>query len=182
MKKQNQLKALAFAAILTAMSVALSYFSVRVGEVYKFGFSKLPVVIAGIALGPVWGAFVGAASDLIGAIFAGLGINLLFTIPPVLLGIFPWVFMKIFRGGRSTANIIIMTVAGRVLLSGLLLTVLLGYVYGWFTPISKFYTMLSIRLVTAAVESVIEGIICIIIFKNESIMKIFRRNEVLYDC
>lgn len=177
MKKQNQLKALVFAACLAAISIVLGYVSIRVGDVYKFGFSKLPVVLASVVLGPLWGAFVGAVGDIIGAL--PLGWNPLFTIPAIFVGALPWLFEKLFGGKKNVFSVVGATVISRILMSGILLTLLLGYVYGWFDPMTKFWTMLTVRLVTAAVESVVEGVIVYILVRNRQINKLLEKNNVL---
>lgn len=176
MKKQNQLKAMAFAAVLAAVSVALGFFSIRVGDVYKFGFSKLPVVLAGMVLGPLWGALVGAVGDIIAAI--PLGWNPLFTLPALFVGSLPWCFTKLLGGKNKFFSVVVSTVISRVLMSGFLLTVLLGYVYGWFEPITKFNTMLSVRLVTAFVESIVEGVAIYFIINAKGIDRIIKKNHI----
>ena len=70
----------------------------------RIGFSSIPIVLASLACGPIWGAIAGAGGDLIGA-FAfpnGSGAYLYgYTIDQALLGIIPWVLMWLFKGHRK---------------------------------------------------------------------------------
>lgn len=73
-------KILVFTAICIAMSIVLSkYLSFHIGTALRIGLGGLPVIFAGIFLGPVFGAIVGAVADLLGCIFAGFAINPILT-------------------------------------------------------------------------------------------------------
>lgn len=161
----EKLRALVLSAALIALSIVLTRLaSINVGEVYRFGFGKLPVVFASIYLGPLPGLAVGALSDIIGAILT-TGCNPLFTIPAAFAGVLPWCFLVLLDGKKTLPRVLTATVFARVITSGMMLTLLLAYVCKWFTPISKFWTMLSIRTLTALVESTVEGVVVYLINK-----------------
>ena len=70
----------------------------------RIGFSSIPIVLSSLSCGPLWGALSGAGGDLIGA-FAfpnGTGGYLYgYTVDQALLGIIPWVMMKLLRRKRK---------------------------------------------------------------------------------
>ncbi len=86
--KSLSLKALVMMAMLTALSIVLGkYLAVSVGELLRFSFENLPIIFAGIAFGPLGGALVGAAADLIGCVLVGYAINPLVTLGALAIGL-----------------------------------------------------------------------------------------------
>ena len=78
------LRGLCFAAICAAMSLVLGKFLQIPNPFQSFiriSFENLPVLLAGITLGPLAGALVGGVADLLGCLLYGYAIN-----PVVLLG------------------------------------------------------------------------------------------------
>ena len=78
------LRGLCFAAICAAMSLVLGKFLQIPNPFQSFiriSFENLPVLLAGITLGPFAGALVGGVADLLGCLLYGYAIN-----PIVLLG------------------------------------------------------------------------------------------------
>ena len=65
----HSVRALTLAAMLTAMSVVIGIFCKNFlnlgGGLFRITFENLPIIISGIAFGPVAGALVGVATDLI---------------------------------------------------------------------------------------------------------------------
>lgn len=66
-------KQMAMVAILIALNVVLSRFLSIPAWNVKIGFSFVPVVIAGMLMGPAFGFLVGACGDFIGAILFPFG-------------------------------------------------------------------------------------------------------------
>ena len=83
-----KLKKLVFAAMMTALSVVIGLVCktyLTFGAI-RITFENLPVVLSGVLLGPVYGAVVGAASDLISAPLSGFGINPVITLGAATVG------------------------------------------------------------------------------------------------
>ena len=104
----SEILKIALAAVLMCLYVILNRFVsiyLPLGGMpsVRIGFSSVPIVFASLACGPIWGAVAGAGGDLIGA-FAfpnGSGAYLYgYTIDQALLGVIPWVLMRIFKGHR----------------------------------------------------------------------------------
>lgn len=71
--KKNLTRQVCLAAVMTALQIVLSrYLSVQAVGM-KFSFSFIPIVIAGMILGPLWAGGIGAVSDILGALIFSSG-------------------------------------------------------------------------------------------------------------
>lgn len=91
-----------FAAMLLSMSILMTLLAkmISYGSFFFVRISLTPgiIVYASLVLGPLYGAIVGAASDLIPAITYATGtgtINPFITLVYGLLGILPWLIVKV---------------------------------------------------------------------------------------
>lgn len=85
----GSVRALCFAAILSAMSLILGkYLQIPnpLQEIIRISFENTPVIMAGITMGPLAGALVGAVADLIGCLSYGYSINPLVTLGAASVG------------------------------------------------------------------------------------------------
>ncbi len=75
--------------VLSACSIILSRFlGFYLNETLRVSFGSVPIILAGIWLGPLAGGLVGAVADILGAtVFSGLGLYLPITIGPILVGV-----------------------------------------------------------------------------------------------
>ena len=76
-------RALCLAALLAAMSLILGKFlqiPTPCAEFVRISFENLPVILAGILLGPIAGAMTGVVADLVGCLAYGYTINPLITL------------------------------------------------------------------------------------------------------
>ena len=81
------MRVMAMAAILAAMSIVCGkYLAFGVGQVLRFSFENLPVLVAGMLFGPLVGAAVGVCADLIGCILVGYTINPILTVGAAVIG------------------------------------------------------------------------------------------------
>jgi len=101
--KKMSTKTLVVAAVLVAISIVLSRFCViYITPSVRISFGNIPIIIASLMFGPLVGALVGAASDLLGAAFlSGLGWYPWLTVTPILIGIIPAVLCKLIKNRRS---------------------------------------------------------------------------------
>ena len=75
-------------ALLTAMSVVLARVLTLIpAETTRISLEALPIVLARLLCGPIPGALVGVAADLIGCLFSPFGYNPIFCLPPILYGL-----------------------------------------------------------------------------------------------
>ncbi len=84
---RGSVRALAMTAVLVAMSIVCGkYLAIRGGDILRFSFENLPILMAGILFGPVLGALAGAAADLIGCMLVGYAVNPIVTLGAVAMG------------------------------------------------------------------------------------------------
>ena len=94
-------RALCLAALLAAMSLILGKFLQipnPFSEFVRISFENLPVILAGIVLGPLAGAMTGAVADLVGCLAYGYSINPLITLGAAsagfAAGVFGWLLAR----------------------------------------------------------------------------------------
>ncbi len=91
MKKasKKRIEKITLMALLTALSVIVGWFC---KAHFTFGairitFENLPIILAGIAFGPLAGAIVGGAADVLSALLSGFAINPLITLGAAAVGL-----------------------------------------------------------------------------------------------
>ena len=83
LKKTFSTQNLVMMAALIAMQIILARFlGIQVSETLRVSFESIPVILAGMWLGPVPGAVVAVLADLLGTIISGYGV----WFPPLVLG------------------------------------------------------------------------------------------------
>ena len=96
------------AGLLIAASVVLTRFAgvmIPLAGVLalRLSFGDVPIIFASLFLGPAWGAIVGIAADLVGSMLNPMGGPFFpgFTLTSALVGVLPWLFLRLFSMGRS---------------------------------------------------------------------------------
>jgi len=86
-------RTLATCALLAAVSVVLARLIIPMpNATTRFSIEAVPIFMAGMLFGPLPGALVGFVADLVGCLFSGYGYNPLFSVPPILYGLFAGLF------------------------------------------------------------------------------------------
>ena len=82
------LRVMVSVSLLVAMSIVCGkYLAFGVGNVLRFSFENLPILLSGIFFGPRIGAVTGVAADLIGCFMVGYAVNPLVTLGAAAIGI-----------------------------------------------------------------------------------------------
>ena len=166
-------RTLVFCALLAALQVVLARLLVPMPSAdVRFSIEAIPVVLAGLLFGPLPGALVGFASDLVGCLFSGFGYNPIFALPPILYGLCGGFFQGYVARKPSLLRILVTYLPAVVLGSILYQSFALTYIYskdGAFWP--AFFTRLGARSVQFAVTVVVEVLITHLLFKS----RIFHR-------
>lgn len=91
MNKKISVNSMVKASMLTGLSIILSrYFGLFITPTMKFSFGSLPLMMAGMMLGPVHGGLAGLVADLIGVMINAGGVpHLGFTLRSILTGMVP---------------------------------------------------------------------------------------------
>ena len=171
MKKRTEipLKITVSLAMLAAISIVLGkYLAISVGEVLRFSFENLPVILAAVAFGPAAGALVGAVADLVGCLLVGYTINPLITLGGVCIGITSGISYRIL--GKSSLPFWL-KIAISVALSHLLGSVVVK-TFGlaqWYNM--PFLILMLWRLLNYVIVGALEGALVFILMKNKLISR-----------
>ena len=99
----KNIRLICFCAILAAMSLILGKFLQIPNpfqEFIRISFENTPVILAGIAMGPFAGAFVGIVADLVGCFLYGYTINPIVTLGAAAVGFCAGVVAYLIRKPR----------------------------------------------------------------------------------
>ncbi len=83
-------RALCLAGLLAAMSLILGKFlqiPSPISQVVRISFENLPIILAGLTLGPVAGAMTGVVADLVGCALYGYAVNPIITLGAAAVGL-----------------------------------------------------------------------------------------------
>ena len=144
-------------ALLTALSVVLARVLTLIpAETTRISLEAVPIVLAGLLCGPLPGALVGFAADLIGCLISPFGYNPIFCVPPILYGLSaglfrPWLTQKV-----SPVRIAVAFLPAIVLGSILYQSGSLALIYGGESKLAYFVTKLATRSVQFAVTGVLD--------------------------
>ena len=156
MNVKSQIKRLTLAAMLTAMSVVIGIFCknfLNFGNgLFRVTFENLPIILSGILLGPIFGACVGLASDLI-SYFLSAQIyppNLIVTLGAGAVGLVSGLVARYVIKKRGYAQIIVSSSLAHLIGSMIIKPIGLYQFYGalvlWRIPLYLIIAPLEITL------------------------------------
>ena len=138
-------RALTLSAMLTAMSVVIGIFCKNFlnfgGGLFRITFENLPIIISGIAFGPVVGSLVGIATDLVSYFLSNqiYPPNLIVTLGAALIGFSSGLTGKYLVKSRGYARIIVSGavahLVGSVIIKSIGLFQFYGYMVLWRIPL-----------------------------------------------
>ena len=118
---------LAMMAALVAMSIILArYLGIQASENLRISFESVPIILAGMWLGPVSGALVALVADVVGTVISGYGVWFPpIALGPILVGVISglstrYVFRSNLTAARDTWKVLL-TVAVAGILNSLLI-------------------------------------------------------------
>ena len=124
---------LVISALMAALSIVLGkYLAINAGEFLRFSFENLPVILTGIAFGPIVAVLVAAVADLLGSLMVGYAINPIITLGAVAVGLFSGVTYMLLKkiNIRLAVKIAITVFLAHLIGSVTLKTVGLHVMYG----------------------------------------------------
>nr|WP_321502350.1 folate family ECF transporter S component [uncultured Dethiosulfovibrio sp.] len=141
-------------ALMVSLNVVLTRFaSVRIAiggiEGIRIGFGTFPAILAGLTMGPLAGAMVGAVGDVVGFVLHPMGAYLPhFTVTAALTGILPSLFWKVM--GKSERFLPVMAAIGgsQMITSVILVPILLNHLFS--LPMATTIPGAAVSLVMAA--------------------------------
>lgn len=166
-RKRMTARALTTCAILAAASVVLARLAGLMPNVStRFSIEAVPIFLAGALFGPLPGALVGASADFIGCLFSGYGFNPLFTVPPILYGVFAGLLRKYVLEKPSVVRIGLAFLPPVVFGSVLYQSWALAFVYGGAAFRSFLLTKLATRSVQFAITWALETLVVFLLFRS----------------
>lgn len=173
-ERKFNVKRLAVAAMLMAMSVVIGIFCKTVlnfdGGLFRVTFENLPILLAGIMFGPIYGGLVGCGSDLISYLLSAQTYppNLIVTLGATMVGIISGVVAKLFIKNHSNLQFIVAGGLAHLVGSMIIKPIGLFTFYGWLV-----LWRIPLYLVIAPVEIII---ICLL-FKNAAFNRLVGDTE-----
>ncbi len=173
----GSLRRLCFAAILAAMSLVLGKFLQIPNpfqEFIRISFENLPVLLAGLSMGPLVGALVGTVADLLGCALYGYSINPIITLGAASVGLVSGFISHYVVKKPLLARVIVSAVlahlVGSVLIksAGLAAWYLDKYELGYFEFVC--WRMLNYVMIATA-----ECLILYLLFRNRAFAKQMER-------
>lgn len=181
MKKQKlTTKELAYCALLAALSVVLARMIIPMPNAStRFSIEAIPIFMAGMLFGPVAGALVGFCADFVGCLFSAFGYNPLFSVPPVLYGLFGGIFQTWLHKGVSIPRLSVAFAFPVVVGSILYQSAALAFVYNSKGNLrASMIYFLTTRSVQFAVTMVLDVVIIYVLFRS----RMFDRMGLWHSC
>ena len=152
-------------ALLAALSVILArILGFQPLPYLRLSFEDLPIILAGILFGPAAGALTGAVADLAGGLLSKYGINPVFTVGPVAMGLasglLRGLIVKRLNYPRLLAVILPGAILGRAIWNGCWL-----YALGFAGADAALPLLLAQRLLQYAVISFLNAALILALFK-----------------
>ena len=150
------LRTLALSALLAALSIVLGkYAAINIGDSFRISLENLPILLAGVFMGPVAGGLVGCVADLVGCVLVGYAINPIITLGAVLVGVASGLMARyvlpVEKNGRCVPwRLVVAVFVAHVLGSMILKSFGLWVYFG--TPLLSLLWRVPIYLVTGTLE------------------------------
>ena len=163
--RNNSLKKLVLAGVFAAISIVLGkLFAFNIGELFRVSFENLPIILAGIAMGPLFGAAVGLVADITGCLIVGYTINPIITAGAVAIGFFSGLIFRIGKVQTMKIRALLSVLGAHIVGSVIIKTLGLAWFYG-----TDFWTLVLYRALNYALIIALEYTIIYILMKNKEI-------------
>lgn len=138
-------------ALLVALSIVCGKFlQFPVGEMLRFSLENLPILLAGMAFGPVAGALVGVAADLLGCLAVGYVINPIITLGAAVIGTVGGIVYRAAAKQSLVPRVILAAAAAHLIGSVVVKTVGLAPFYAMPLFVLMLWRLLNYVIVGAA--------------------------------
>lgn len=156
-------RTLVASALLISMAVILGQFSFMVGPSVRIGFSRIPIIVSGMLLGPFAGGLTGAVHDIINFIIrpAG-GFHPGFTLSAMMTGLIPGLVVKfgLSKKAFSTFNVIFSVAMVYLVVTLLMNTYWLSQLIG-----DSYLVLLPARATTQLLANVANAVVILLLAK-----------------
>lgn len=165
----SNLRLLAVSAFLAALSIVCGkYLALPVGNVLRFSFENLPILLAGMMFGPITGALVGIVADVLGCVMVAYTINPLVTLGAACIGLLGGVLFRLTKKLPLLWQTCLTVILTHLVASVIVKTFGLAAYYDM-----PFHILLLWRLLNYAVVGVVEWLLLYTILKNQALRRSF---------
>ena len=161
----GSLKIMVAVALLAAMSIVCGkYLKIPVGDIMRFSFENLPILLAGMAFGAFAGVVTGVLADLVGCILVGYAINPIVTLGAAAIGLLGGLVYWIYKRLPLVIRIFITVFSSHAIGSVVIKTFGLAKFYSM-----PFLTLMLWRSVNYLIVGALEFVILYFVMKNKSV-------------
>lgn len=158
-------RALACSALFIALSIICGkYLAIPVGNILRFSFENLPIILSGIIFGPVLGGLVGLFADILGCVLVGYAINPVVTAGAVSIGAISGIAQLLCKNRGLSIRLAVSVSLPHIFGSVVIKT--FGLAVWYDIPTAE---LMLWRLLNYAIVGVLEYIILYTILKNKSV-------------
>ena len=162
---------LVLAAFLAALSIVCGkYLAIPIGTVLRFSLENLPILLAGMVLGPVAGVLTGVVADLVGCVLVGYAINPIITLGGATVGLVGGLIFRALSRCALSLRILLAVLAAHLLGSVLIKTWGLAVFYDM-----PFYVLLLWRLLNYVIVGTVESLLLLYLLKNKTVRSSLER-------
>ena len=170
-------RALCFAAMLAAMSLILGKFLQLPNpfqEVIRISFENLPLLLAGITMGPLVGALTGVVADLLGCALYGYAINPIITLGAAAVGAVSGIFANYVIRRPLIPRVVVSATAAHLI--GSVVIKSLGLAAWYLSSYHMGLAQLMLwRLLTYTVIAVAECAMLCLLLRHRAFQKLIER-------
>ena len=170
-KGLRNVRVLVFSAMLAAISVVIGIFCknfLNFGNgLFRITFENFPIILAGIAYGPVAGACVGAVSDIVSYILStqSFAISPIVTLGAAMVGAVSGIVSHYVVRREGIMRILLSVISAHTVGSLIIKSIGLFVYYEW---------LVLWRIPTYIIIGVLEALLICALYKNKYIAKIFK--------
>ena len=171
--------ALTVCALLTALSVVLArVLTLSPAETTRISLEAVPIVLSGLLFGPIPGAVVGFAADLIGCLFSPFGYNPIFCVPPILYGLLAGAVRRYVTDRPTLLRTALAFFPAAIVGSVLWQSMALALVYGGDAKQAFFLAKLVSRSIQFALTGTVDTLIVWLLLRRGALNGVQRRIRV----
>ena len=173
------IKRITYDALLSAMCVALGYFSLDLGA-WKFTFENVPVIIGAMMFGPVDGALIGFIGIFLTQMLKyGIEISTpLWVLPYVVSGLLVGFVAKKNRFSMKPAGIVILMIVNGLVVTGVnTLCLFVYYRYIIQAPIQAVITKIPLRVAISLVKAVAYAVLIPLVIRGLEKARLYERPD-----
>ncbi len=152
----SKTKKLVVSGILVALSIVLTrLFVVNIEQTIRISFGFVPIMLAGMLLGPIWGLAVGGLADLLGCLLFGVTPFLPITLTSALVGLLAWLLYRLTAGRKEWLRVLISVSVTQIICSMFLQTLWLSLLMPGATFAGLFFWRAVVALATIPVFTIL---------------------------